>query len=768
MHDIARRAIETADTFESMVADFYGPTGPLVSLGWEIRTMQRDMSMEIARQLDAHALAPVRGEDGRFIDKPRSWGVVEAPCGTGKSGAYGVPAILAALRGRARFNAAVAKAKADGNPDKAPKEPEKAIITTANIALQEQIVKKDLPALAKVLGVTLDVRLLKGRNNYLCRWKIRSSGAMAMNVPAFRQAVEWMQTPGCDGDKESMPFQAGESWGDLSVTNDECLGQGCKHFGKNDEAGEEGKPCFWREAVQGHAQAHVIVTNHHYITLARPLRSCLLAVDEMHELENSLRSTQSRQLTDYAGRGLVAKLEAWIPKDRGHALLEVPVRWLMLEAAERYRGEVQSYGGKTVDSPVTLRTGWLPVDKHAQAIEYADAMVDLIDQLETVCTELGCFRDGSQMHPPKYSPHDPERVENAAKAAKAWMQLCGVHERFTAVADGLPYETWPGGESPWAIYVERIKRKDQAERFTVTMTPADVAWATAALARAYPVTCLTSATVPDFKSLKLSLGLLGEDGGGPVPVYTNRLPSPYPLATMAVTVIPHLANPSKERDRWVEDAVCTVIDAVRLARGRTLVLSSSTAMMWKYAVGLRDVHYGAPEYPVKVQGEMGRGELREWFKTNDENGVLCATRSFFQGLDVQGDNCVCVIIDRVPFSSPGDPVENAVGQLLVDRAGGGNAFILRSTPQAAMVLAQGAGRLIRAQTDRGALIILDPRLVDPGECWELLRAALPPFPISRKIEDVANVLNGSPLVGVPPPPPPPRGRSLRRTREATP
>lgn len=689
---------------------------------------------------------------------------------TGKSLAYGIVGVLAALRARAKFDAATAavakkrkeleEAGADESQmPKGPQEPEKFVVTTANIALQEQIVRKDIPAIAEMLGVTLDVRLLKSRQNYLCRWKIRTLGGGFDR--RIDQALAWMRNEDCDGDKESVDFDVSEIWQDISATSDECLGQGCAHYTK----GGDGKLCYWRAAIDGFAKAHVIVTNHHYLTLARPMRCCLLAVDEMHEFENSLRSTQARSLTDGAGRGMAKVLQAWFPEMETQPKLEAAVRWLALKVGEYWKLHVpEAPNGKKQDAPVVLSQGWLGPDQ-GKANEYSDGIVDLIDALEGHCQRLGCFRDGDMMNPPKYSKADPERTEEGAKAAKAWMRLCSLQERYAAVADGIPYETWLGSEGPWAIYAERRKAKDttKEDRFVVSMLPADVSWATEALARAYPVAVLTSATVPLFPALRLSLGLQGEENSAPVPCYEKRLPSPYPLATMGVLIIPH--GPSPKEDAWTEHAVCSVIDLVNEVGGGVLVLSTSIRMMWLYANGLRDKSLGVP-FPVKVQGEAGRGELREWFKTNEDNGVLVATSSFFQGLDVQGDNCRCVVIDKAPFGRPDDPVENAVGELLVLRAGRGSSFDLRALPQAAMKLAQGGGRLIRAQTDRGVLVVLDKRLLDAGQTWGTLKSALPPFPVSRDLEDAGRFLRGEPTQGLLAPPAPPRGRSLRRpTRE---
>lgn len=126
----------------------------------------------------------------------------------------------------------------------------------------------------------------------------------------------------------------------------------------------------------------------------------------------------------------------------------------------------------------------------------------------------------------------------------------------------------------------------------------------------------------------------------------------------------------------------------------------------------------------------------------DTDSVLVATRSMFQGLDVPGDSLRLVVIDRIPFGSPGDPVEDAVGRLLVERNRGGTAWRLRTLPVAAMVLVQGLGRLVRAQTDRGAAVLLDSRILEARADWASLRRALPPFPIHREMSAIGAHLQG--------------------------
>jgi ATP-dependent DNA helicase DinG len=308
---------------------------------------------------------------------------------------------------------------------------------------------------------------------------------------------------------------------------------------------------------------------------------------------------------------------------------------------------------------------------------------------------------------------------------------------------------WPGSEEPWALYVSGWYSRDGTAHTTSHAAPSDVSWAIRELQQQYPVAAMTSATVPEHRSLRLTFGMppQGEPSDDQTRPWLveSRLESPYPLRDMGVTVVPR--GPSPKDRSWRAWAANAVVEAVRQSEGRALILASSNAQMRTYGEALRE-HLS---YPVKVQREEGRAALREWFK-NTVEGVLVATRSFFQGLDVQGDSLSLVVIDRIPFARPGDPVEDAVQRLLIHRNGGGSGYMLRSVPDAAQVLAQGSGRLIRSLSDRGALVVLDNRITKGSPGWRMLRAALPDFPLSFNLDDVGNVLARRPLVGTPGPP----------------
>lgn len=740
MHDLARRAIETTDPIRDLVEEFYGPAGPLAVRGWEIRPAQRQMSLDIADTLAAYeAQAERNPTTGQFVQRAAQWGFVEATTGTGKGMAYGVPGILAALRADQEFKVAVAEAKRTNTT--APTEPRKLVVTTANIALQEQLVRKDFPALADMLGVTdrLRVVLMKGRANYLCRLKVRALGGAMIADDRIGRILRWMEQAECDGDRESLDHDPGEVWGDVSASTDDCIATACPHYEPSEG---DARPCYWKQAIQGYRTAHVIVTNHHFLAVAQGLRSCLLAVDEAHELEDSLRATQARTMTAFTGKALAGRLHAVASQEECAAAVDFPVRWLMDRATDTINAQPTGWNNQPADQHV-LAPGWLG-GALGEAEDRAQGMRRMLAATEEACTEAGCTRNGRMMFPPRFTRGGAEAVERAGKLAKAWEQLLGLCERYEALVRCTPGEEWPASDGPWAVYLDRQKARNGQDRVLAHMVPADVSWATRALAHRYPAAVFTTATMPAWKPQRVALGLGTSEGSAPAPRYEVRLPSPYNLPQQGVLVVPQ--GPKPNEPGWSEWACEQVVLAVQAARGGTLVLASSSRQMRLYAEALRHAAGGQP-WDVKMQGETGRGELRRWFQ-QDVDGVLVATRSFFQGLDVQGNACRCVVIDRIPFARPDDPVEEVVGKLLVSRAGAGSsAYMLRSVPGAAMVLAQGAGRLIRSQTDRGGVVLLDCRVLQAGDGWQAMRGALPPFPLSRDMEDIRRRLDEQPLHG---------------------
>lgn len=709
MHPIAQRAVETDDSITALTEAFFGPDGPIAERGWEVRPSQREMALLVARVIDEGSKSP-------------AWSGVEAPCGTGKGLAYLVPGVLAAIREKTRFRA---------KPEKDRKENEyfpKLIVSTAGIPLQRQLAKHDVPALAEMLGVPIRAMVVKGRNNYACLQKIGKS----VDEYGVDRIVDWLAEGG-SGDREDLPWDPGAAWANASVSSDQCADRACMHFAyRNRRMGEDGEPvplCYWRQAVQGWKNAEVLILNHHYLSLAASLKGVVLAVDEAHELEDAVRGTHTERLHEGSAQHVVRQVQRWFEPGEAEARIQEPVQRLFraIEYALTHRTS-----GKVGDV-LTLPAGWLG-EERVRVLD--DSLREVVQQLYAIAVDLGAFDLGENLVPGTAA--DDLAEQECADAVRAWRSAKSLYQRVIAAATG---KGMPMPEGPWAVYAER-QRLGDGHRDVVLMSPGDVSPIIANLREDYPCAILTSATMPLDKPAELALGLpssgqeddLGRWHG------IRRLPSPYPLHTMGLLVVPDRA-PDPKGDLWPDWAVDRVVQAVEASGGGALVLSSTYRMMERYARALREE---LPHIPVRRQGEAGREQLRRWFQ-EDTDGVLVATRSFFTGVDVQGEACRMVLIDRIPFGRPDDPVEQVVQRHLVQRAmargdRGANGFILRTLPSAAMVLAQGAGRLIRCATDKGVVVILDRRVMSPKGSWRMLRSALPAFPSTGDMQRISMLL----------------------------
>ena len=830
MHEIARRACEERDTIESLTEMFYGPDGPLVEAGWEIRAQQREMSVQFARQIDRGA--PWLSRAGP--ESEASISLIEAPCGTGKSNAYLVPGILAAMRAeatwwrrkRAEARAERAEARAEAEQGQTaekpitatPKDhPAKLVVSTANIALQSQIIRKDIPAVMEMLGYPVRATLMKSRQNYVCRAELlQVAGKLTnrANPDLQRLSDEVLGNERHTGDREASTWDVGQVWPMVSVTAEDCLRDGCAHWDPNADVGG----CWWRKVTAAWPMSHVIVANHHWAALTKGISAIGYAIDEAHKLEDAVRGVQGKTATTASYVSIAARLAAPLKEER--ATLEdllVPVATRLFDTVERYMvrvlGDVEPTS-MDFKRPVPLPADWTPTGFRKVAVSDLAALLQLRDVVVKAakrCSPVPIWRDGRLMATAKTQDEEGKRARSLVSCANRLIDLC---QLYASAVKGRPHPAWPSSDSTWAIWAQRERLVvDGAERWRVVLnlTPADVAPFFAYLHARYPTMLLTSATLPEFTSMRLSLGLgakwerepalpwpavlrtdvgelagieggaqrpdedgyeeqTGVDGGedgrdedaglsgddepisrgvppvsmlAPAPCCEQRLPSPYPLEEQGLLVIPQGPLP-KETTRWQAWAVERVVAAVYASSGGALVLATSNVMLNRYAMALR----AERRWNVLRQGDGGRQQVIEQFKA-DTDSVLVGTRSFFEGLDVQGESCRLVVIDKVPFASPDDPLELAVGDLLVQRAratetGGRdpNAYLLRTVPEASMVLVQGAGRLIRSRADRGVVMLLDGRVLQPGKGWTMILDALPPFPLSRDPADVMRHLAG--------------------------
>ncbi len=576
--------------------------------------------------------------------------LVEAGTGTGKSLAYLTPTVAAGKR---------------------------AVIATATIALQTQLVDYDIPLVAEGLETEVSAAILKGRRNYLCIQRLaefdRSNHSEQLELLKGSSAGdhlgairEWALTT-IEGDKEELdPAPPAHVWSAVSVGADECPGRVRCPLGEK---------CFSERARAIAMEADVIVTNHHYYGLHLASGGALLpehevvVFDEAHHIPEVVGATNGTELSGGRVRTFARRARQVLTDD------ELP---------------------KLLDRTALDLDEFLRPDVGKQVSIGPDLLAVLVSGRDRADRVLSALRKAN----PKEGTDAAARVERAILGATALVD--SIDSVISADDDDV---LWVDGNSSSPV----LRR-----------TPLDVGSILEATLWGNCAVVLTSATLPD--GLKEQLGL------SPT-TKILRVGSPFPFEELGLLYCsPDLPNPNSEiaRER-VQAEMAKLIEA---AGGRTLGLFTSSAAMQEAAVTLRE----AVKQPILVQGESSKAALVRQFKA-DPSTVLLATLSFWQGIDLPGNTLTLVTIDRIPFQRPNEPV----AQARRDRAGA-SAFRVVDLPRAQILLAQGAGRLVRRNDDRGVVAILDPRLATQRAYrWDLINA-LPPFKRTRHHSEVVDFL----------------------------
>lgn len=583
--------------------------------------------------------------------------LVQAGTGTGKSVAYLVPA--------------VAHAVTTGRP---------VVVATATLALQAQIVDRDLPAVADaltpLLGRRITYGLVKGRRNYLCQHKLvggfpeddedtlfagssitRAKAATDLGEEVVRLRAWAEETSSGDRD-ELVPGVSERAWRQVSVSAHECLGSKCPVIGD----------CFVEQARASAREADVVVTNHSLLAIdafeGRQLlpEHDLVVVDEGHELVDRVTSTITDELT--GAQVERASRRAASMTDTGD----------LAAAGTALRGVLE------VLPPGRLRQ--LPEDLTAA---------------------LTLVRDAARAAQTGLRPESGQPVDGARQVARA-----GVDELFD-VAERLLDQS----EHDVAWVSDDLRRG-------AVLRVAPIVVAGLLRERLFPdrTVVLTSATLElggSFDAVARSVGLSGPDA----PAWQGLdVGSPFDYPRQAILYVArHLPPPG--RDGTSPQALDELADLVTAAGGRTLGLFSSMRAAQAAAEAMRE----RLDVPVLCQGEDQTSTLVRQF-ARDAATCLFGTLSLWQGVDVPGPACQLVVVDRLPFPRPDDPLMSARAQAVADA--GGNGFMAVAATHAALRLAQGAGRLVRTAADRGVVAVLDPRLAT-ARYGGFLRSSLPPF-----------------------------------------
>lgn len=672
-------------TLRDAVAAAFSPDGPLAQAveQYETREGQRQMADAVAAVI----------EDGGTL-------LAEAGTGTGKTLAYLIPAILSGGR---------------------------VVVSTGTKNLQEQIYFKDLSALRDALGVNFSATLMKGRGNYLClhRFEAFRDGVQG-DTSAGGRLIEssdrvllpmldhWARTTdtGDRAELRDLPEDL-RLWRDISADGDTCVGQDCPRFSE----------CFVTRVRQQAAESDVVIVNHHLLCADASVRQgnygevipacATLVVDEAHQLEDVA--------TQYFGVAVSSHRVDDLVRDGERALAGgLGVTPLAREGFRRDLTRVADharafFGGLALESGVTAG-GQGAGGSESRARYTSDSMSEHFQDGIALAGSLDGLQGSAAMasRPPDSSESD------AAPAANS--DLDAVARRAGELAGDLKFLV-RATDTDFVYYIEGRGRGG----ILLRAAPIDVSrLIREALFDRMRTTVLTSATLAVDGSFDYARGRLGLREADEV-----RVPSEFDFRTQAVLYLPR-KMPAPKDPSFAEAAAREILELLTRTRGRAFVLFTSYAVLRTVQ---RFVEVTLP-YPVLVQGSAPRSALIDQFRRTP-NAVLLATSSFWQGVDVVGDALSCVIIDKLPFASPSDPVTAARIEAITAR--GGDAFADYTVPLAILTLQQGLGRLIRHRTDRGVLAILDPRLRTMGYGRRFL-ASLPPAPVTMSLEDVARFL----------------------------
>ena len=600
--------------------------------------------------------------------------VVEAGTGTGKTFAYLVPALLSGKR---------------------------VLISTGTRTLQDQLFSKDLPLLSAALGRPARVALLKGRSNYLCRYRLSQAGEQltlegtGSRDRTLERVSRWAMTTK-SGDLAEIPGLSDSHaiWPQVTSTRDNCLGNRCGEFSR----------CHVAIARRTAMESDVVVVNHHLL-----LADLALKEDGFGDILGSADAVildEAHQIPDLATQFFGASFSS---RRIENVLRDVQAS---LSTAGRHSAEL------TAD-------GW--------GARVTDALREVSSALAAIAVALprqqGRYAWGDV--PTNIEPR-VEELAHALNDLSAQLQSAGEESPFAKSAERV---------SELAHVVERIAGLDDLDGtraieitqrgYTLSLLPFDVASRFQALVRSRPCSWIfTSATLSlgeDFSHFTSRLGLAEAE--------TLKIDSPFDYESQSILYLPQ-GMPDPQNPSYTEAVIDTAVSLIQASQGGAFVLFTSHRALSKGAQLLREKWADEVPYNLYVQGEAPRERLLKEFR-DDGFGVLLGTTSFWEGVDVKGEALRLVIIEKLPFASPDDPITKARIDHL--QATGGNAFRDYQLPEAALALKQGVGRLIRSEEDYGAVVICDPRMISRNY-GRVFVASLPPMPVTRESDEATRFL----------------------------
>jgi ATP-dependent DNA helicase DinG len=567
------------------------------------------------------------------------------------------------------------------------------VISTATKSLQEQLFQKDVPFLQKHFAPELKAAVMKGRANFLCRAKLQQlEGQPALKgmdeLDCFRQIRDWERLTET-GDRAELNFLPDDSelWVRLDARREACTGQKCADFNR----------CFVTLMHQRAREAHLIIVNHHLFFADLALKQddfgsilpeySAVIFDEAHEMEDVASEYFGRQVSNYRFEELARDA------DQAFRLAQIAAPAL-LRRTSRLRERSRAFF-----EAIPPRDGRFPFERSAresfleQSHESYDGLVTALKSLETEIAALA---------------KKPEELLNIARRSFDLRNEL----KFLLESDERSYVYW-------------FERRNKG--VFLAATPIDVsAILRERLFEQFDTVVLTSATLSvggrfDYLKQRLGVDLARE----------RVLPQEFDYPSQALLYMPQ--NIPDVRDAaFPAQAAGEIARLLEATEGRAFCLFTSYAQM----NDLYERVSGRVTYPLLLQGTAPRSVLLERFRSTP-GAVLFATASFWQGVDVPGEQLSCVVVDRLPFAVPSDPVVAARVRALQEE--GRNPFAEYQVPQAVLALKQGFGRLIRSKTDRGVLAILDTRLARM-QYGKIFLESLPQYGMTRDLAEVARFL----------------------------
>jgi ATP-dependent DNA helicase DinG len=590
--------------------------------------------------------------------------VVESGTGTGKTYAYLIPVVVSG---------------------------KKTIISTGTRHLQEQIFNRDLPVVLGVLGADTKAEMLKGRSNYLCRYRHRLNGQQTdlvgkENALSYDVLDSWVVSTRVGDIAEVTELnESSPIWKQVTSTADNCLGGKCPDYSK----------CFVNQARKRAMEADIVVVNHHLFFSDLTLKTDgfgellpqheVVIFDEAHSIPDIASGFFGFSISNYQIYDLLEDIISAEKDEKSGAEFRKPIARIE-QKLNVFQGHMSKLG-KDSEILETLR--------NQKFDELLDDFLDRLNELEDPLASASSVG------------------ENLARCLARFIQLSGQLFEWRENRDRNHVCWLESGRSLVRFHQTPLNVGDHFGKY---LEVPGISWI---------FTSATLAVGNDFSSFCNKVGLQEME--------TRKWDSPYDYLNNTLLYVP--ADMPDPREAGFADSLCRLIlDATRASRGRCFCLFTSYSMMNR----VFDLVSDAIEWPLFLQGQASKQHLLQRFLEAD-NAVLFGTASFWEGVDVKGEALSCVIIDKLPFDYPSDPVLKS--QLNKCEEQGGKPFMDIQVPDAVIGLKQGAGRLIRSETDKGVLILCDPRVISKSYGKMFLKS-LPPMPLTRDFTDVEAFYRG--------------------------